>query len=378
MQKQVEGLTNSDPKKSNDSNFENSTRKNNRKKVIEEKGSSAKLTGALAKHLLEGKYPEKWVRSKLPEYKGTTDPETHIVKFIANMEDVTDRQDLWCRMFIRTLVGEIMNWYADLPAGCIHSFNDLRNKFVETFGHRIKRKLDIGLLLNVKQGPSENLKGYITRFNEALIKVTKPSDEATIMALRAGLHPTCFLLKIIDDPPTSLSEMMERTYKEMNSEDTMDQRIKEEMTWNMPIKGGNPHSNQKKLFCELKSKGILSSPRPMDDRTQQSRNNGKFCKYYQDQGHTTKECRSLAKEIERHQPVEKLPDPPRTQQNLKGTVFMILGRENNKRKEASSEILSINKKDRKKEIIYFSEDDLSDIKFPHQDPLLYHKSLTNS
>lgn len=42
---------------------------------------------------------------------------------------------------------------------------------------------------------------------------------------------------------------------------------------------------------------------------------------------------------------------------------MISGGDNNKRKEASPEILSIDKK--RKEIIYFSNEDLEGIKCPH-------------
>lgn len=181
------------------------------------------------------------------------------------------------------------------------------------------------------------------------------------MALRAGLRPTRFLLKISDDPQTSLSEMMERAYKEMNSEDTMDQRIKEVMTWNTPrinkpkenrrnfpqTNSENPRSNQKGMFYELKIKGALTPARPMDTRSQQSRSIGKLCEYHQDQGHTTEECRSLAREIEKHQFAEKLPGPPQAQQNVRGTVFMILGGENSKRKESNPKVFSINKKERK-------------------------------
>lgn len=58
---------------------------------------------ALAAYLTSEDYPEKWARPKLPEYKRTSDPEVHIVKFLANLEDVTNRKDLWCRMFVRTL-----------------------------------------------------------------------------------------------------------------------------------------------------------------------------------------------------------------------------------------------------------------------------------
>lgn len=49
--------------------------------------SSSRTASALADHLLTVKYIEKWVR-----------PEAHVIKFLANMDDITDRQDLWCLM----------------------------------------------------------------------------------------------------------------------------------------------------------------------------------------------------------------------------------------------------------------------------------------
>lgn len=76
------------------------------KQVIDKKQSSSRTNSALAERSVINKYPKKWVRPKLPEYKGTSDPKAHIIKFVANMKDVTNRQNLLCRMFVRTLEGE--------------------------------------------------------------------------------------------------------------------------------------------------------------------------------------------------------------------------------------------------------------------------------
>lgn len=170
------------------------------------------------------------------------------------------------------------------------------------------------MLLTIKQGPNESLRGYITRFNETLIKVVRPSDGAAIMALRAGLRPTQFLLKITEEPPTSLSKLLERAYKEMDLEDAMDQRIKEVAGWRT-FRSFKPAdresqrsinnsratlclSNQREIFQDLKRRGILLQAPPMDARSSQYRNNGKYCEFHQDQGHTTDECRTLTREIE--------------------------------------------------------------------------------
>lgn len=58
------------------------------------KHGSHKANSAIANHLTESRYQEKWVRPKLPEYKGTTHPEIHMVIILANMKNVTDRKDL--------------------------------------------------------------------------------------------------------------------------------------------------------------------------------------------------------------------------------------------------------------------------------------------
>lgn len=143
----------SSPKKARTGDKSSKTRKERG-----EKQSSSKNSNALAEHLLTGRYPEKWVRPKLPEYKGATDPEAHIIKFVANMEDITDRLDIWCRMFIRTLEGEAMNWYTDLPNNNIQNFEDLKEKFIEAFSHRVKIRINVGMLLTIKQGPNKSLR----------------------------------------------------------------------------------------------------------------------------------------------------------------------------------------------------------------------------
>lgn len=69
-----------------------------------------------------------------------------------------------------------MNRCTDLPTGSIHSFEELKAKLKEAFSHLIKRRVGVGMFLNIKQGPSKSLREYITRFNETLMKVVRPSD----------------------------------------------------------------------------------------------------------------------------------------------------------------------------------------------------------
>lgn len=124
--------------------------------------------------------------------------------------------------------------------------------------------------------------------------------------------------------------------------------------------------NQAKIFRELKDKGVIPPGRPLDERTRRFRDNGRFCEYHQDVGHNTDECRSLAREMEKYRSQEKLSGPPRNQQNYKGTAFMILGGDEN-----AKAINSIQGKRPRREIISFSEEDSLEIRFLHQDPLVF-------
>lgn len=125
--------------------------------------------------------------------------------------------------------------------------------------------------------------------------------------------------------------------------------------------------NQIEIYRDLKNEGVLSPTPPMGAKSLPYRNNGKYCEYHQDQGHTTDERRTLAREIEKYQAQEKLPGPPKTQQNLRGTVFMIMGGEANKRKAQEGKN---NVKKSKTTAIYFSDEDTKEVKYPHQDPLV--------
>lgn len=166
-------------------------------------------------------------------------------------------------------------------------------------------------------------------------------------------------------PPATLSETMERVYKEMDVEETMDQRMKEELEWQAPRLPRNQNRNnrvmtdlprtstatpiidQKEIFRDLKNKGIITPTRSSDTRNLPYKTNDKYCEYHQNQSHSTEECRTLASRIEKYQSQEKLPGPPKDKQNVKGTVFMILDGD-----EANT------------------IQDTKEVTFPHLDPLV--------
>lgn len=51
----------------------------------------------------------------------------------------------------RSLEGDTITWYKELPKGSIHIFEELKWKFYEAFNHLVRRKTNNGALLNIKQ-----------------------------------------------------------------------------------------------------------------------------------------------------------------------------------------------------------------------------------
>lgn len=117
-------------------------------------------------------------------------------------------------MFRRTLEGDAIGWYKELPARSIHSFED-KGKIMWSFCHIVTRKTDNGALLNIKQKEAETLRQYVKRFSETMERVVKTEDSALIMAFSVGLKPTCFVVKLLNKKPKTLDDVNKLAYETM-------------------------------------------------------------------------------------------------------------------------------------------------------------------
>jgi hypothetical protein len=70
-----------------------------------------------------------------------------------------------CRVFPLTMVGNERDWFRELPPRSIATFGDLERMFLTQFIMGIMRKKPVGSLMSVRQGPQETLKDYLARFN---------------------------------------------------------------------------------------------------------------------------------------------------------------------------------------------------------------------
>lgn len=62
-------------------------------------------------HLLETNYPKGWKAPRLVTYNGIDDLDYHPHMFVATMEDMTKRKDIWCHRFHHTLIEDFIWCY---------------------------------------------------------------------------------------------------------------------------------------------------------------------------------------------------------------------------------------------------------------------------
>ena len=128
-----------------------------------------------------------------------------------------------CRAFAITLKGSALAWFNKLPPASISSFKELFIAFVSHFiGARTYRKPSYHLL-TIKQGPQENLRSYVQRFNSESLRVDIPDEKFVITAFIAGLgiQSKDLLFSISKNPQASMAEVLAKVEKYINGEEAL-------------------------------------------------------------------------------------------------------------------------------------------------------------
>ena len=92
------------------------------------------------------------------------DPEAHLTTFHTQMMLVRGSDAVWCKLFMRTLVGTTMDWYMSLPDSHVTSFVQLSKLFREQYiANRAPPPISYDLF-DVRQYQGESLKEFLNRF----------------------------------------------------------------------------------------------------------------------------------------------------------------------------------------------------------------------
>ncbi|KAL0433275.1 UNVERIFIED_CONTAM: hypothetical protein Slati_2661800 [Sesamum latifolium] len=170
---------------------------------------------------------------------------------------------------------------------------------------------------------NEPLKEYLQRFNTAALEVPSATQEVKASAFSQGLLDGDFFKSLAKKPVSKFDALLARAAKYINMEDA--QAAKKESRGEKrkdakeetPSKKPQTDSRERKApyqrinavytpltvpitqaLMAVEGKGLLARPRSWRDGPQRPQSD-KFCRFHNNYGHTTEECRHLKNEIER-------------------------------------------------------------------------------
>ena len=115
-----------------------------------------------------------------------------------------------CRAFAITLKGSTLAWFNRLLLALVSSFKELSIAFIShLIGAQTYRKPSYHLL-TIKQGPQENLRSYVQRFNLESLMVDISNEKFSITAFIAGLgiQSKDLMFSILKNPQASMAEVL--------------------------------------------------------------------------------------------------------------------------------------------------------------------------
>ena len=140
------------------------------------------------------------VRINLPKfesYDGTTDPVDHLVQFENTMLLHNFSDAMYCKVFTTTLKLTARTWFHQLPSSSTATFAQLVEKFNNHFMASRPLEKDASYLMTLKQGKTEHLCKYLTRFTKAMYEIPAVDAAVAIEAFKQGLqHRSAFHLSI--------------------------------------------------------------------------------------------------------------------------------------------------------------------------------------
>ncbi|XP_022846370.1 uncharacterized protein LOC111369123 [Olea europaea var. sylvestris] len=160
----------------------------------------------------------------IKEYNGMTDPINHLNIFIDVMNLQVALVQVMCKAFPQTLTNAARDWSSTLEPNSIASFSDLADKFLAFFASSKRIRKTAASLVQLRQGPTETLRGFITRFNKERLQIPDLHITAAISALTYAVRCEAFKMSLSKIPLQTVTELPTRAEKYINMEETLNPR----------------------------------------------------------------------------------------------------------------------------------------------------------
>lgn len=230
-----------------------------------------------------------------------------------------------CRAFPTTLKGLVMVWYSHLPSNYIFSFDDLAARLSVQFATSWVHQKTSATLVNFRQGPSESLWEFMTRFIKETLLIRDLSPPVALHAILTGLRHGPFVDSLARKPPANIDELRRRENGYITLEEVASSRLGVELeivpcAQEESHRRNNDKGKNEPRWYKREKQSKYDSYTPLvawrsdllndvchtdllelspSGKTPRWADRSKHCEYHRNYGHNTEECRTLKDDIEK-------------------------------------------------------------------------------
>ncbi|XP_070029886.1 uncharacterized protein [Nicotiana sylvestris] len=150
-------------------------------------------------------------------YDGTTDPEDHIIHYVATVKgnDLSKEEvpSVLLKKFGETLTGGALTWYSQLPTRSIATFEEMADKFITAYVGAKKAEARVKDIFAIRQMHGERIRDFLARFNRVIMSLPNVTEGMAVAAFQNGLNRNGsratrkLLSRLMKYPPTTWEEI---------------------------------------------------------------------------------------------------------------------------------------------------------------------------
>jgi uncharacterized small protein (DUF1192 family) len=150
----------------------------------------------------------------MPKFSGEGEvtAEEHLAAFYSYADNLNiENEDVWMRVFVQSLDGEVRKWFRGLAPGSIAGIEALDNVFLRQWGDRKDYIYYMTEFGSLKKQEGESVSDFSKRFNKMYNRIPaeiKPSEASAQISYASAFDPD-FCLVLRERRATSLAQMQD-------------------------------------------------------------------------------------------------------------------------------------------------------------------------